>query len=415
MKRPVIGFGIGVLWSLSLSQGLSSSPPFPILIWYGPSSSQFITQDLQSIGQIGFNQCFFDAGSYDENLAALQFADSVGLSLFITEEYIGRFRNGQDSTFWEIDSLTQLYKNHNSFAGYFLQDKPGLGMFPELARLTNHFASNHTGLDYFVQAFPNYASPARLDTSNYRAYLTQYLQVLKPKFLAVEHLALVKDSIRPEFFDNLQILSELSTEHQTPFWSYVLVVPFGPHPNVTHAHVRVQLFCSLAFGARGVQYFSYRPPARSSARHGDALLDDEGDVTQAFIYCRDINHELHALAPILLDLRPTGVYFSETNRFGVPQLVPGLPITKIDSPVILSGFFTGPNDRKFVMVVNTDFNYGKRPAIHFSEHVKRVVEISKNHMLPPLEFAWPHKDGNEKSAYVLLKAGDGRLFEIIEY
>ncbi len=414
MKRRVTGFAIGLICMLSLSQGLSSSPPFPILVWYGPSPSPIVKQDLLNIRSIGFNQCFLDAGSYEQNLQILQIADSIGLSLFITDETLSRYRNGQDSSFFNIDSVTQLYKNQESFAGYFLQDKPGLAAIAGLSQLTHHFSDTDPDLDYFVQGQPNYATPARLDTSDYQAYLEGYLHDLKPKFLAVEHLALVDDSIRPEFFNNLQVLAKLSKENDTPFWSYVLVVPFGPHPHVTHAHVRVQLYSGLAYGARGVQYFSYRPPAQSSNRHGIAMLDDEGDVTQSYIYSRDINQELNALAPVLLDLTPTGVYFSEPNSFGVPELVPGLPVTKVDSPVILTGFFTGTNGRQYVMFVNTDFNYGKRPAVHFSKHVKSVVEVPKNQM-PPLEYTWPKKDGNEKSAYILLKAGDGRLFEITEY
>lgn len=414
MKRHVLGIGILVFIGLSVSRGLSSSPQFPIAVWYGPAPSESLERDLFNIRSIGFNQCILNAGSPDQNLNALQVSDSLGLFLFITDNSISRFRSGADTSFQAMDSLTQMYKHHSSFAGYLLEDKPGLSMFPKLIPLTEHFAAQKPEVDYFIQAHPIYASPARLDTSDYRSYLTRFLQDLKPSFLPVEHLALMDESIRPEFFDNLKLLSDLAVEHNTPFWSYVLVVPFGAHPKVTHAHTRVQVYGGLAYGARGVQYYSYRPPSRASGRRGEALLDEEGDVTEAYIFSRDINQEIERVAPVLLNLTPTGVYFSTSNTFGVPELIPGLPVTKIDSPVILTGFFKGPDDRKYVMFVNTDFNFGKRPAIHFSQHVKKIVEVPK-HNMSPLQFNWPEKDGSEKSAYILFKAGDGRLFEIIEY
>ena len=112
-----------------------------------------------------------------------------------------------------------------------------------------------------------------------------------------------------------------------------------------------------------------------------------------------------------MGLKSTGVYASRPVPPGCSPFQPGLPIIKVDSPSILTGFFEDASQQKFVMFVNTDFLYGKRATVHFSENVSSLVEISKNYM-PPLVIEW--RDELYKDADILFKAGDGRLFRIIE-
>ena len=56
---------------------------------------------------------------------------------------------------------------------------------------------------------------------------------------------------------NLEVLRELSIEHQLPFWNFFNAMPFGGHVNPTEAQLRWQAFTSVAYGARGVLYFMY--------------------------------------------------------------------------------------------------------------------------------------------------------------
>ncbi len=383
----------------------------PIMAWYGPSPKSVNPFDLLRIRDAGFNSCLIDLQQSELNTRALAFADSIGLGLYLSDEYIERFKDGADTTLYAIDSLTAQYHTFSSFLGYFLSDKPGLNDLPPLAILTDYMHSRYPSNQFFIQAYPEYATPAAIDTSSYQDYISLMSQKLRLCFFSFEHYGIIKDEIRNDYFLNLEQARHLSLRQRVPFWAFALLVAFDDYPEVAHSHVRFQLYSGLAFGAKGVQYYSFRPPKSNSYEYGDAMLSDEGDPTDALTFTRMINSEIQKLGPTLMRLTSTGVYFSEpVPPYGRP-FKPGLPIIKINSPSILTGFFVDEFDNKYVMFVNTDFSYGKRARIHFSENVQSLVEVSKNYM-PPLVIEW--EEELYKDADILFKAGDGRLFQIIE-
>ncbi|MBN1561664.1 hypothetical protein JW998_15540 [candidate division KSB1 bacterium] len=389
----------------------SPEQQMPIMVWYGPSIKNVTSFDFWNIREAGFNQCLVDLEESALNFKALAFADSIGLGLYLTDDHVNRFAGHRDSSLVSIDSLTTLYHSHPSFLGYYLSDKPGLQDFASISTLIDYFNSKHPSHHYFVQANPEYSTPAMLDTVVYRDYLSLLVQKLRPKFLSVEYYGIVRDKLRPEFYTNLGQLRQVSLDNNCPFWAFALLVSFDDHPQVAHSHVRVQIYAGLAYGAKGVQYYSYRPPKDDAHEYGEALLNQEGDRTPAFSYARMINAEIQQLGAVLMGLKSTGVYFSHPVPRGGQPFKPGLPIIKINSPSILSGFFENESGQKYVMFVNTDFFYGKLARIHFSENVQALIEVSKNYM-PPLVIEW--KDELFKDADILFRAGDGRLFEIIE-
>ncbi len=388
-----------------------SEQHIPISVWYGPTLKTVNPVDFLTIRDAGFTNCYIDLQDSELNQRALSFADSIGIGLFVTDSHIDRFKAGRDSTLYIIDSLTTLYSSFNSFSGYFLSDKPGLDDLAPLSVLTDYLHSRFPAHTFFINAFPEYAVPALLDTSVYADYLSVLSRNLRPKFLSYEHFGIIRNQIRPEFFSNLEAARQNALKHDVPFWSYALLVAFDNHPVVAHSHVRFQLYSGLAYGAKGVHYYSFRPPKNNSYEYGDAMLSVEGDHTDALSFCRLINSELHKIGPTLMRLTSTGVYFSNPVPPQGSAFTPGLPIIKIDSPSILAGFFVNEFGEKYVLFVNTDFSYGKRARIHFSEEVLSLVEISKNYM-PPLVIEW--EDEIYKDADILFKAGDGRLFKIIE-
>lgn len=383
----------------------------PIMVWYGPAVQNVNALDFWTIRQAGFNQCLVDFQENAINSKALSFADSIGLRLYLTDSALNRFAARQDSSLITIDSLTTLYHSHPSFLGYFLADKPGLKDFASISTLIDYLHSKHPSHPFFVQANPEYATPAALDTIVYRDYLSLLMQKLRPAFLSIEHYGILKDKLRPEFFTNLAHARQMSLDNDSPFWAFALLVAFDNHPEVAHSHVRLQLFAGLAYGAKGVQYYSFRPPKDNIHEYGDAILSHEGDKTQAYSFVRMINSELEQLSPVLMRLKSTGIYFSHPVPPGGQPFKPGLPIIKINSPSILTGFFEDDVGQKYVMFVNTDFFYGKLAQVHFSENVQALVEVPKNY-LPPLVIEW--EDELYKDADILFKAGDGRLFQIIE-
>ena len=414
MNRSTLFVGIILLIAPFIFNCKTELPKqyIPISVWYGPTTSTVYRSDFLNIRQAGFTTCIIDLKKGTLNTDALSFADSIGLRLFLTDENIENYIAGRDSLLYAIDSVTQAYETHPSFQGPLLFDKPGLVDFANLAVLADYFTGKHPNLDYFIQGLPNYASPARLDTANYSDYLSLLARKLKPSILSVEHFGISTEGVTPDFFSNLAAIRKIAIETNRPFWAYALVVPFGEHPAIVHSHIRVQLYSGLAYGAKGVQYFSFLPPERGSYKYGDALLNDGGDRTKTFWDAKSINAEIAQLGPTVMELKSTGVFFSAPIPPAQAGFKPGLAIEKIDAPTMLAGFFQGKDGSEYVLLVNTDVDYGKLANITFADDVESVVEVSKNYM-PPEVLHWD-KNETEKDANILFRAGDGRLFRIIK-
>ena len=414
MTRPALFIGIQLLFSLiffSCKQEIQQQQ-IPISVWYGPESTPVNRADLLKVRHAGFTTCVLELHKSHLNEQALAVADSIGLKLVLSDENVEKYLSGQVSTLFAVDSLTRLYRRHRSFEGPLLFKKPGLNDFAKLVTLADYYEGKHAALAPFIQALPNYASPARLDTANYNDYLSLFAQKLNPSVLCAEHFGIMKDGLRDEFFPNLAALRKVSLDQAKPFWAFALAVPFRDHPELVHSHLRLQLYAGLAYGAKGVQYYSFLPPKRSSYEYGDALLNDRGERTQTFWDALAINAEISHLGPQLMQLTSTDVCFSEPSPSGCAGFAPGMPIVKMNAPTMLAGFFKDKHNDSFVLLVNTDINYGKLARITFSRNVESLIEVSKNFM-PPEEIFW-EKDEIEKEAAILFRAGDGRLFKILK-
>ena len=197
----------------------------PIAVWHGRQAVPVTRTELQYAHQAGFTICILEQDNQRFNENALALADSLGLQLILSDEKLKRFTLGLDTTFYAVDSITKSYKRHRSFMGPLLFDKPGLDDFPGIIDLIDYFAVKHSDLTPFIQALPGYASPARLDTSNYNDYLAlKNVACVGGSWLvpadAVKNKEIILDTLkkyfRPEFLnriDNTIIFNPLTQEN----------------------------------------------------------------------------------------------------------------------------------------------------------------------------------------------------------
>jgi hypothetical protein len=385
---------------------------FPILIWYGPPPAANVRDDLEHIKQAGFNRCLFTAKDSQLNQQLLSDADEFGLQLYLSDAAIDDFCSGQNNSLRRLDSLTLIYSRFHSFRGFLLFDKPALADLKSFAELADFFSGKYPKLESFIQAQPLYATPARLDTTDYEAYLSILVRKLRPKLISVEHAGIVNTTLRAEFFRNLSIMRQLSLDNQTPFWAFVLLDPIGQPPIVPRSYIRVQAYSGLAFGAKGVQYYFFRSPGNLSPFANASVVDSDDRLSGTYANCKTVNMELAKLAPLLMDLTSIGVYAGKPTPAGVASLPPNLPITKVDAPDMVIGLFRDSQNAEYVMLVNTDFRLGKRCRVYFAPDVQGLAEISKNNA-PPYTIQRESQETDD-FADLLFKAGDGRLFQILK-
>src|SRR4029453_5087487 len=109
------------------------------------------------------------------------------------------------------------------------------------------------------------------------AFWRRYIETAHPQFLSYDHYALTvgtdaeiharsaepnvfpveKLIVKHDYFDCLELLRNLSPAYRLPFWAFTCSVRHGSYPTPTEGHIRFQLMNNLAYGALGLQYFTY--------------------------------------------------------------------------------------------------------------------------------------------------------------
>ena len=150
------------------------------------------------------------------------------------------------------------------------------------------------------------------------------------------------------------------------------------------ATFNLQVYSTLAYGGRGIQYFTYFTPSIGNYRLGP--VDQFGNRTTTWDMLRRINNQIHALAPTMIKLRSTGVYhYPDAPDKGVTlaasKLVKSVEMTQryVRPPVgarYLIGEFEDPQGRPYVMIVNKSLTQSFRYNFEFRTPGRKLLRIS---------------------------------------
>jgi hypothetical protein len=272
-----------------------------------------------------------------------------------------------------VEALTTRTANHPAVYGYYLRDEPSTGAFPGLGRWAAAYKKAAPGALPYINLLPNYASAGQLGASTYEEYLESFVQTVKPKFLSYDHYALMDDgSLRGGYYQNLEAVRKSALKHSLPFWNIVLSNSHFRYAEPTPAGFRFQLYTTLAYGGRGISYFTYFAPQVGNYRL--APIDQFGHKTPTWDMLRNVNLQLHKLGPTYITLKSVNVF----HHPNVPEGCSGIGTSKYLSSVsgddLLVGEFEGPGGVPYVMVVNKSLHVSTAFGVTFKEagQVNRV-------------------------------------------
>jgi hypothetical protein len=198
----------------------------------------------------------------------------------------------------------------------------------------------------YVNLFPNYANRQQLGAASYEDYLRAYIKHVPLPYLSWDNYSLTAGEMHPRFYDNLEAARKVTLEARIPFWNCVLSTALFKHMEPSDATLSLQAYSTLAYGGRGLQYFTWFSADVGNFRL--APIDHYGNRTASYDAIRRVNHQLHALLPTLLKLRSTGVYHWPVSTAA------GTPLLKDikTSAQLLIGEFTDGAGRPYVLLVN---------------------------------------------------------------
>jgi len=292
--------------------------------------------------------------------------------------------------------------------GYSIVDEPSASRFPELRKAVDSIRQSRPGKLSYINLFPNYASPDQLGTRDYDEHVAQFMNVVRPDVLSMDHYPIFKPDAdgRDNYCLNLEVMRRESLAAGIPFWNFFNTMPYGPHTDPTEAQLRWQIFTSLAYGAKGVMYFCYWTPRGDEFPKGGAILTADGRRTRHYDEAKRINAGLKKLGPTLMKLTSASVHRVKPSN-ATPDALTGSPLRKISEGDYLVGVFRHADGRRAVLLNNYHFAYSAWPTLEFDVDASKVVEVSsKTGREEPVRDDSPDMPGLQLS----LDAGEGRLF-----
>ena len=342
---------------------------------------------LQWIRECGFNLAGFASPD------ALDAVRAAGLKAFVSD---GSTHVGDAEAALEdaeisrrVRALVHKVHHHPAVFGYYLRDEPSAAVFPGLARWAAAYNKAHPKAVPYINLFPNYASPGQLGSATYEEHLDQYVKTVHPRFISYDHYSLMDDgSLRGGYFPNLEAVRKAALSAGIPFWNIVLSNSHFNYAEPTPGGLRFQMYTTLAYGGRGISYFTYITPEVGNYRL--APIDQFGNKTPTWDMLRNVNLQIHELAPTYLTLTSVNVFHHGEVPEGCRDDATSVHLKSVDGGNLVVGEFTGPDAQPAVLIVNKDLHRSTTFGLEFKQPGKVMLVSPYNGNKQPFggEHCW---------------------------
>lgn len=361
MTRRFIGLALAILFpqfALSASPKLVAPEDFAILPW---SSVPNDAEVLQGIRDCGFNLAGFVPPE------ALDAAQAAGLKAIVSGLHVNDGPAEEPAAVEKrVTALVDRVGKHPAVYGYYLRDEPNAGLFPALAIYAEAIRKADPDGRAYINLFPNYANEAQLGTPTYAEHLERFITTVKPAFVSYDHYALMDDgSLRGGYFQNLESVRAAALKHDLPFWNIVLSNAHFNYAEPYEGGLRFQAFTTLAYGGRGISYFTYLTPLHGNYRL--APIDQFGTKTATWDMLRRVNLQINALAPTLVKLQSVNVFHHPSVPEGCRGIATSKYVAELGGGDLLVGEFQGPQGEALTMIVNKDLHRSMIAGVKFKQ------------------------------------------------
>lgn len=382
------------------------SGEFAVMAW-GPTPPD--PQQIQWMKDAGINIAGF---AEVKDLAAFERA---GVQVFVSDARINgyNFEKPLDPALvrTNVQAVAKEVGSSPSVIGFLLRDEPHAKIVPGLGIVAKQIQETMPGKMIYVNLLPSRASSDLMGVSSYEKYVRLVVDELRQPFISYDNYSLVNGQMDDDFYVNLRKIREFSLGANVAFWNCVLSNAHFDYMENTDATYHLQAYATMAYGGRGIQYFSYFTWPIGNFRMGP--IDQFGNKTDSWDMLRRTNNEIHALAPTLKRLKSTGVYhYPGAPPYGKPliesQFIESVAMAQSHHVPILAecsflvGEFVDDHGRPYFMLVNKDLKHSFHFDITLRKSGARLIHISP----------YSGREENSTDEMDWIAPGAGHLFRI---
>lgn len=346
---------------------ITPSKQIPVLGWYSIPSDQTTLARYEELKQSGITHSFTFFPDIKSLSKALEVAHEAGVKLIISCPELKS----------QTEKTIKMFMNDPAVAGYFLTDEPGPDDFGKLGGWVKKIGAIDNKHFCYINLLPNYANMEQLGMRNYREYVHKFIEKVPVNLLTFDFYPIVGDTIRDKWYENLEVFSDEARKAGIPFWAFALTTSHASYPIPTLAQLRLQVYSDLAYGAQGIEYFTYWTPQSNTwdFHHGPITLKSKR--SEVYDRIKMMNKEIKNLSGVFLGAKVISVsHTGDVIPIGTKRLkdIPD-PIEKFStggSGAIVSVLQKG--GYSFFVVVNRNFKKSMQLAIQCDSDVMKILK-----------------------------------------
>ena len=338
----------------------------PIAGFYGPYRAfdekrgrayDYIREDIyEKIRDLGINLILFNDNDYTTNgkdiTDDLAYASRYGIGVYIHDQ---RLQEASDHR--ERAAYLSEYAGYSAFRGIALTDEPFTPYYDERLRkegggTCSHYEADpkrrmesYENLSAYLNRFCNLCGNinllpmiAYLGGEDYREdydrYLEDYIRICRPKVLSFDYYVFAgnyaKEHGREGYFANMAIVREKTLKYGLAFWNFIQIgansndaaEDMAPTENTVPSRGQLlwNINTSLAYGARGIEYFTLIQPYYYAYEAGggydygrNGLIGADGTVNKWFADTKYGNAQIAAVDEFLMHCQSREILAAGVN------------------------------------------------------------------------------------------------------
>ncbi len=264
-------------------------------------------------------------------------------------------------------------EDRQSVCAVYIRDEPNASLFPKLNVWSD--AVKKQGVLPYINLFPDCATPEQFGTKDYHEYLDRYVETCNPPYISYDNYSLFEGGRLDEdrFFGNIELVRHKSLQAGIPFWNVILSNAHFNYAEPSDATFAIQVYSTLAYGGKGIGYFTYYTPKCGNYRL--APVDYFGYRTKTWEMMRNINLQIHSLAPVYGKLKSLNVFHTGNVPRNGRGIESAILVESLGDTSLLIGEFSHPDGKPYVMVVNKNMHTSVPFDVEFKEK-GRIMIIS---------------------------------------
>lgn len=271
-------------------------------------------EGYKKIKEIGINIIYGLYENAEHHLGevhkALDHSKQVGIQYLVRDT-----RVQQSNHISDLKLLGDAYMT--KAAGVLVSDEPGMHDFEALKRIYLNFKALYPNKLFYVNLMPIHAnqnqfywgawqghkvSPKPVSSED---YYEAYVETLTLPYFSYDFYPFegTFPNIRSDYYEQLETVRRLTKKHNLIPLCFIQTCSFNAHVRIpSPTEVLFQVNTSLAYGTKGIQYFTYFLPENNTLEQfKGAIIDHKGEPTTLYEPIKQINQWLNQIGSYLID------------------------------------------------------------------------------------------------------------------